>query len=105
MIELVHFQLLGAALFAIGVYGVLARRSAVLVLMSIELMLNAVNLNLVGYAAFADFTESQRALGQVLVIFVITIAAAELALAVAIVLRLYRNRSSVNMDQVDLMKW
>ncbi len=105
MIELAHFQLLGAALFAIGVYGVLARRSAVLVLMSIELMLNAVNLNLIGYAAFTDFTEAQRALGQVLVIFVITIAAAELALAVAIVLRLYRNRSSVNMDQVDLMKW
>ena len=105
MIEIAHFQLLGAALFAVGVYGVLARRSAVLVLMSIELMLNAVNLNLIGYAAFADFTEAQRALGQVLVIFVITIAAAELALAVAIVLRLYRNRSSVNMDQVDLMKW
>ena len=105
MIELAHFQLLGAALFAVGMYGVLARRSAVLVLMSIELMLNAVNLNLIGYAAFADFTEAQRALGQVLVIFVITIAAAELALAVAIVLRLYRNRSSVNMDQVDLMKW
>ncbi len=105
MIELAHFQLLGAALFAVGVYGVLARRSAVLVLMSIELMLNAVNVNLVGYAAFADFTESQRAFGQVLVIFVITIAAAELALAVAIVLRLYRNRSSVNMDQIDLMKW
>ena len=56
MIELAHFQLLGAALFAIGVYGVLARRSAVLVLMSIELMLNAVNLNLIGYAAFADFS-------------------------------------------------
>ncbi len=105
MIELAHFQLLGSALFAVGVYGVLARRSAVLVLMSIELMLNAVNLNLIGYAAFADFTESQRAFGQVLVIFVITIAAAELALAVAIVLRLYRNRSSVNMDQIDLMKW
>ncbi len=105
MIELAHFQLLGAALFAIGVYGVLARRSAVLVLMSIELMLNAVNLNLIGYAAFMDFTEAQRALGQVLVIFVITIAAAELALAVAIILRLYRNRSSVNMDEIDLMKW
>ena len=105
MIELAHFQVLGAALFSIGVYGVLARRSAVLVLMSIELMLNAVNLNLVGYAAFMDFTESQRAFGQVLVIFVITIAAAELALAVAIVLRLYKNRSSVNVDEIDLMKW
>ena len=81
---------------SIGLYGVLARRSAVLILMSIELMLNAVNINLIGFAAFMDFTEAQRALGQVLVIFVITIAAAELALAVAIILRLYRNRSSVN---------
>ena len=105
MIELAHFQVLSAALFAIGIYGVLARRSAVLILMSIELMLNAVNVNLVGFAAFADFSEQQRALGQVIVVFVITIAAAELALAVAIVLRLYRNRSSVNVDEIDLMRW
>ena len=73
--------------------------------MSIELMLNAVNINLIGYAAFNDFAEPQRALGQVIVIFVITVAAAELALAVAIILRLYRNRSSVNIDELDLMKW
>ena len=105
MIELAHFQILSAALFAVGLYGVLARRSAVLILMSIELMLNAVNVNLVGFAAFVDFTDPQRALGQVIVIFVITIAAAELALAVAIILRLYRNRSSVNVDELDLMKW
>ena len=105
MIELAHFQVLAAALFAIGLYGVLARRSAVLILMSIELMLNAVNVNLVGFAAFSDFAEPQRALGQVIVVFVITIAAAELALAVAIILRLYRNRSSVNVDEIDLMKW
>ncbi len=105
MIELGHFQVLSAALFAIGLYGVLARRSAVLILMSIELMLNAVNVNLIGFAAFSDFAEGQKALGQVLVIFVITIAAAELALAVAIILRLYRNRSSVNVDEIDLMKW
>ena len=105
MIELAHFQVLSAALFSIGLYGVLARRSAVLILMSIELMLNAVNVNLVGFAAFVDFADPQRALGQVIVIFVITIAAAELALAVAIILRLYRNRSSVNVDQIDLMRW
>ena len=105
MIELAHFQIVSAGLFAIGVYGVLARKSALLVLMSIELMLNAVNVNLVGYATFADFTEYQRALGQVIVIFVITIAAAELALAIAIILRLYRNRTSVNVDEIDLMKW
>ena len=105
MIELAHIQLLSAALFSIGIYGVLARRSAVLILMSIELMLNAVNINLIGFAAFADFAEPQKALGQVIVIFVITIAAAELALAVAIILRLYRNRSTVNVDEIDLMKW
>ena len=105
MIELAHFQMLGAALFCIGIYGVLSRRSAVLVLMSIELMLNAVNVNLIGYAVLGDFSEAQRALGQVLVIFIITIAAAELALAMAIILRLYRNRSSVNVDELDLMKW
>ncbi len=105
MIELAHLQILSAALFAIGLYGVLSRRSAVLILMSIELMLNAVNINLVGYAAFMDFSSPQRAAGQVIVIFVITIAAAELALAIAIILRLYRNRSSVNVDEIDLMKW
>ena len=105
MISLEHFQILSAALFSIVVYGVLARRSAVVVLMSIELMLNAVNLNLIGYSAFNEFTESQRSLGQILMIFVITIAAAELALAIAIILRLYKNKSSVNVDQIDLMKW
>jgi NAD(P)H-quinone oxidoreductase subunit 4L len=103
--ELAHFQVLSAGLFAIGLYGVLARRSAVLILMSIELMLNAVNINLIGYAAFVDFSEAQRALGQVLIVFVITIAAAELALAIAIILRLYRNRSTVNADEINLMKF
>jgi len=105
LIALAHFQVLSAALFAIGIYGVLARRSAVLILMSIELLLNAVNINLIGYAVFSDFTQSQKALGQVLIIFVITIAAAELALAMAIILRLYRNRSSVNVDEISVMKW
>lgn len=105
MIELSHLQILSAGLFVIGTYGVLARRSAVLILMSIELMLNAVNINLIGFASFMEFDENTRAFGQVLVIFVITIAAAELALAVAIILRLYRNRSSVNVDEMNLMKW
>lgn len=104
-LELAHFQALAAALFAIGIYGVLARRSALLILMSIELMLNAVNINLIGYAAFGDFGEERRALGQIIAIFVITVAAAELALAVAIILRLYRNRSSVNVDDMNLMRW
>ncbi len=105
MIDLAHFQILSAALFSIGLYGVLARKSAVLILMSIELMLNAVSINLVGYSAFMDVAERQRELGHVLVIFVITIAAAELALAVAIILRMYKNRSSVNVDEIDILKW
>lgn len=103
--SLIHFQILGAALFAIGLYGVMARRSAVLVLLSIEIMLNAVNINLIGFAAFANFTETQRALGQVLIIFVITVAAAEVGLALAIILRLFKNKTTANVDEVDLMKW
>ena len=96
------FQVLSAALFCIGLYGVLARRSAVLILMSIELMLNAVNINLIAAAAHLDhgaFT------GQIIAIFVITVAAAEVGLALAIILRLFRSRSTVNVDEVDLMKW
>ncbi len=102
MIELAHFQIVSAALFTVGLYGVLARRSAVLVLLSIELMLNAVNLNLIAAAAFlypSEFT------GLIIAIFVITVAAAELGLALAIVLRLFRNRATVNLDEIDLMKW
>tara|TARA_Y100000590_G_scaffold469326_1_gene656203 strand:+ start:24413 stop:24730 length:318 start_codon:yes stop_codon:yes gene_type:complete len=105
MIELTHFQVLSGVLFAIGLYGVLARRNAILVLMSIELMLNAVNINLIGYSIFMNASESHRALGHVLIIFVITIAAAELALAIAIILRLYRNKSSINTDDINIMKW
>ncbi len=104
--DLAWFQLLSAALFVIGLYGVLARRSAVLILMSIELMLNAVNINLIaasshleGIGNFARFD------GQLIAIFVITVAAAEVGLALAIVLRIFRNRSTVNVDEVDLMKW
>ena len=105
MIELTHFQVLSGVLFAIGLYGVLARRNAILVLMSIELMLNAVNINLIGYSIFMNASESHRALGHVLIIFVITIAAAELALAIAIILRLYSNKSSINTDDINIMKW
>ena len=106
MTPLVYFQLLSAALFVIGMYGVLARRSAVLIIMSIELMLNAVNINLIaaashlnGLGSFVNFD------GQVIAIFVITVAAAEVGLALAIVLRMYRNRSTVNVDEINLMKW
>ena len=95
------FQVLSAALFCLGLYGVLARRSAVLILMSIELMLNAVNINLIAAAAHQDSAFT----GQIIAIFVITVAAAEVGLALAIILRLFRNRSTVNVDEVDLMKW
>ena len=100
--SLLHFQLLGAALFSIGIYGVLSRRSAVLILLSLELMLNAVNINLIAFAAYG---ESAQATGQVIAIFVITVAAAEVGLALAIILRLFRIRRSVDVDEVDLMKW
>jgi|TARA_Y100001949_G_scaffold145324_1_gene128462 NADH:ubiquinone oxidoreductase subunit K len=100
--ELYHVELLSAALFAIGVYGVLARRNAVMILMSIELILNAVNINAVAYAAFLD---PGRLVGQVITIFVITVAAAEVGLAMAIILRLYRIRATANVDEADSMKW
>ena len=102
--ELIHFQLLAAILFSVGLYGVLARRSAVLILMSIELMLNAVNINIIGFASYGNFASSFSSFGQVLIVFIITIAAAELALAIAIILRLYRNRNTVNVDEIDILK-
>ena len=86
-----------AVLFSIGVYGVLARRNAILVLMSVELMLNAVNLNLV---AFDAYLHDGLASGQVLTLFVITIAAAEIGLGLAIVLLVFRNRETVDLDQL-----
>ena len=86
-----------AVLFSIGVYGVLARRNAILVLMSVELMLNAVNLNLV---AFDAYRHDGLASGQVLTLFVITIAAAEIGLGLAIVLLVFRNRETVDLDQL-----
>ena len=94
-----QFLLLAAALFCIGVYGVLARRNAVLVLMSVELILNAVNINLVAFGAFND-----NVAGQVFALFVIAIAAAEVGVGLAMVLLLYRNRKSIDLTEVDLMK-
>ncbi len=98
---LLHFQLLSALLFCVGLYGVLARRSSVLVLMAIELMLNAVNVYVI---AVASYGKANVATGQVIAIFVITIAAAEVGLALAIVMRLYRRRDSVNTDEITEMK-
>jgi NAD(P)H-quinone oxidoreductase subunit 4L len=94
-----QFLVLSAFLFCVGVYGVLARRNGVLVLMSVELMLNAVNLNLIAFSArLGDVA------GQVFALFVITIAAAEVGVGLAIVLLIYRNRVDVNLDEIDLMK-
>jgi NADH:ubiquinone oxidoreductase subunit K len=97
-----------AALFAIGVYGVLARRNAVLVLMSIELMLNAVNVNLVAFSKAVKGSlaaAGAAATGQIFALFVITVAAAEVGIGLAIVILIYRNRESINVDEVNLLKW
>ena len=94
-----QFLFLAAVLFCLGVYGVLARKNGVLVLMSIELMLNAVNINLVAFGAFRD-----NVVGQVFALFVITIAAAEVAIGLAIVLVIFRNTADIDIDEVDLMK-
>jgi NADH-quinone oxidoreductase subunit K len=96
-----QFLIVGAALFSLGVYGVLTRRNAVLVLLSVELMLAAVNINLV---AFDRFVADQLAGGQIFALFVITVAAAEVGIGLAIVLLIFRNRHSANVDELDLMK-
>ncbi len=100
--QLQYFLVLAAALFSIGIYGLIASRNAVRVLMSIELMLNAVNINLM---AFSSFLDSEEIKGQVFTVFVITIAAAEAAVGLAIVLSIYRNRDTVDMEQFNLLKW
>ena len=102
MIPLENFLLLSAALFAIGFYGVLARRSAILILMSVELMLAAVSINLVAFAAYLD---AGGLTGMIFAIFVITVAAAEVGLALGIVLRLYRERRTANVDAADELRW
>ncbi|MGY9071895.1 MAG: NADH-quinone oxidoreductase subunit NuoK [Acidimicrobiales bacterium] len=94
-----QFLLLGAALFAIGIYGVLARKNGVMVLMSIELMLNAVNINLVAFGVMHNVVA-----GQVFALFIIAVAAAEVGVGLAIVLLLYRNRTSIDVDDFDLMQ-
>ena len=101
-IPLEHFIVLSSILFSIGVYGVLARRNAVLILMSVELMLNAFSINMV---AFAVYTAPTFFVGIIFAIFVITIAAAEVGLALAIVLRVFRNRGTANVDELDTLKW
>jgi len=115
MVPLSHYLILGAILFSLGVFGALTRRNAIAILMSIELMLNAVNLNFIAFARYQYLPQTtiqeqvfalQGALqGQVFAIFVITVAAAEAAVGLAIVLGLYRNFKTVNVDEINLMKW
>ena len=93
-----NFLLLSAALFCIGVFGVIARKNAVMVLMSIELILNAVNLNLVAFAMMTDVVD-----GQVFALYVIAIAAAEVGVGLAMVLMIYRNRRSIALDELSEM--
>ncbi|MGF1535194.1 MAG: NADH-quinone oxidoreductase subunit NuoK [Elainellaceae cyanobacterium] len=100
--QLEYYLLLAAALFCIGIYGLVTSRNAIRVLMSIELLLNAVNLNLL---AFSNYLDPAGIKGQVFGVFIITIAAAESAVGLAIVLAIYRNRNTVDMDQFNLLKW
>jgi NADH:ubiquinone oxidoreductase subunit K len=101
-VPLEHFLVLSALLFSIGVYGVLTRRNAVLILMSVELMLNAASVNMVAFAAYAS---PERFIGIIFAVFIITIAAAEVGLALAIILRIFRNRGTANVDEVDELRW
>ena len=102
MIGLPHYLLLGAVVFAIGVFGVLTRRNAVAVLMSVELMLNAVNIN---FVAVNKFIAAGTALGQLFSIFIIVVAAAEIAVGLALVISIYRQRGTVDLHKFNLLKW
>jgi NADH:ubiquinone oxidoreductase subunit K len=103
-IGLGHFLVLSAGLFAIGVYGLLSKRNAITLLMSVELMFNSTN---IAFAAFARFgyNNVQPLAGQAFALFIITIAAAEVAVAIAILLLIYRLRDTIWVDEIDLMRW
>lgn len=102
MIGLNHYLLLGTALFGIGLYGVFAKRNAIAILMSIELMLNAVNIN---FVAINRFLQPSASIGQLFAIFVIVVAAAEVAVGLALIISIYRQRQSVDLNDFNLMKW
>ena len=102
MIPLEWYLGLSALLFCIGIYGVLSRRNAIAILMGVELMLNAANINLV---AFGSFIHPEVLTGHVFAVFVLTIAAAEAAVGLAIIISVYRNIEHINADKIDLMKW
>ena len=95
-----HYMLLSAALFMIGVIGVMLRRNIIVIFMSIELILNAVNINLIAFSY-----QLQNGIGQVFAIFVIAVAAAEAAVGLGIILAFYRNKETINIDEMNLMRW
>jgi len=95
-----HYLILSAVLFAIGIIGVMVRRNIIIILMSIELILNAVNINLVAFSA-----QLQNAVGQVFALFVICVAAAEAAVGLGIILAFFRNKETINIDEMNLMRW
>ena len=102
-IELTHYLIVGALLFSIGLYVALAKRNVVGILMGIELMFNAVNLT---FIAFSRFVESARPIsGHVFVIFIITVAAAEAAVTLALAVLVYRNRTTIDVDKINLLRW
>jgi NADH:ubiquinone oxidoreductase subunit K len=103
-IGLGHFLALSAGLFSIGVYGLLSKRNAITLLMSVELMFNATNIALVAFARFG-YNTAQPLAGEAFALFVITIAAAEVAVAIAILLLIYRLRGTIWVDEIDLMRW
>ena len=100
MITPTHYMVLSAGLFMIGVAGVLLRRNIIVIFMSIELILNAVNINLIAFSY-----QLQDGIGQVFAIFVIAVAAAEAAVGLGIVLAFYRNKETINIDEMNLMRW
>jgi NADH-quinone oxidoreductase subunit K len=100
MVPIHHYLILGAALFTIGVVGVLTRRNIMVILMSIELMMNAVNINLIAFSG-----KLGNVSGQVFAIFVITVAAAEAAVGLGIVIAMFKNKETMNINEIDLMKW
>lgn len=105
-LTLYHFLILGAILFCIGLYGAISKHNAIAVLMGIEIMLNAVNITLVGFSFFNTVQPYARYLtGQIFAIFIITVAAAEAAVALAMIIAIYRKRDTVDVGEIDMMKW
>ncbi|MBO0777211.1 MAG: NADH-quinone oxidoreductase subunit NuoK [Ktedonobacteraceae bacterium] len=110
-----HFLVLGAVLFCIGLYGAISKRNAIAVLMGIEIMLNAVNITMIGFSFFNRLPQTINNLpgsalgglltGQIFAIFIITVAAAEAAVALAMIIAIYRKRDTVDVGEIDMMKW